>query len=572
MVLAAAFGPLDRAALNPLVFPVKAVPCGHVQFIADALFGELFSELFAKRFLVARVLASDALGAGHRLKNAIDVAMESALAMRGAPPPLSTPDQPLQASIGDQLLRARLLRMEGVVLMFPSLSAFASPSGELSAEDADAFSAWLSAAQREPVVLLLSERDRAVQMRALLSLSQLVVPLRPAEPETPPAPSIRDQEEAEPCSATADPPISSVDPDILPSLIAPESDIAETLPIAVLAPQMPEAEESAELEVYPDVLTAPDEADEPTPEVSRAAPAAPLRQAKVAREKEGGADIERVINAAELRTFAMELEAARGPKPMRAILDLFMTRYTPLLSAVNDGFSDGFVRSAVEHFRSNFEHSFRESFASMRVTGKRPPMVFDAPEVAAKMGRLNGARAVRLLLVDAMSFELGEHMNALLKDRIGGHSVCVDQVLLWSALPTVTAQQLALLSRGAEGLKEEPVVLGDEHEIARGRAVSTIRRERAGTREILKLDCVEARIRAPGGPYGRRMGAMAEEVSQIVAKCLEGQAPRTLVLVFGDHGFRAPVVDGGTGSFTQGGASPEEVLVPGYAWLTGAIH
>jgi hypothetical protein len=40
-------------------------------------------------------------------------------------------------------------------------------------------------------------------------------------------------------------------------------------------------------------------------------------------------------------------------------------------------------------------------------------------------------------------------------------------------------------------------------------------------------------------------------------------------MVFGDHGFR---VEGGEGPAHQGGARPEEVLVPAYAWLLGQVH
>ena len=50
--------------------------------------------------------------------------------------------------------------------------------------------------------------------------------------------------------------------------------------------------------------------------------------------------------------------------------------------------------------------------------------------------------------------------------------------------------------------------------------------------------------------------------------------PRTLLFLFGDHGFRLPASPDGrsTGPATQGGTSPEEVLVPGQAWLVGGVH
>jgi hypothetical protein len=44
------------------------------------------------------------------------------------------------------------------------------------------------------------------------------------------------------------------------------------------------------------------------------------------------------------------------------------------------------------------------------------------------------------------------------------------------------------------------------------------------------------------------------------------------MLVFGDHGFRMECSDAGTLAGTSGGASPEEVLVPAFAWLVGDVH
>lgn len=539
MVLAMAHSPMHVSSIPASSeMSAKTASAGYVQFVSAPLFSELGLELRKRRFLVACVPCEGPDAQCGGLGKAIELAVESSLSMRGALPPQPCAQPELQPQIRDQVWRARLLGLEGVVLLFPSLSAFAKGHHELSDTDAQALGAWLHAAEREPCVLLFSECDRELKMRVSVPLAQLAAPPQPA-----------------PQALQAEPEAIS---DIPPAAEAEASH--EQL-------QSSAHSDEIEVEIAADendgVPPAPERHPEPIAPPAKAADAASLQRST-----------ERILGASERRTFAMELEAARGPKPMRTILDLFMTRYTPLLSALNQGERDGFVRAAVDNFRSNFEHSYRESFASMRVTGKRPPMVFDAPDVAAKIARLNGARAVRLLLVDAMSFDLGERMNALLKERIGAHSICVDQALLWSALPTVTAQQLALLARGVDGLREDPESKGDEHEIARGRAVTTIRRERVGSREILKLDCVEARIRAPGGDYAGRMGAMAEELSQIVAKCLESQSPRTLVFVFGDHGFRIPAADSGAAAlaFSQGGASPEEVLVPGYAWLTGSIH
>ncbi|MFT3774021.1 MAG: hypothetical protein QM820_52315 [Minicystis sp.] len=282
----------------------------------------------------------------------------------------------------------------------------------------------------------------------------------------------------------------------------------------------------------------------------------------------------RVVDAAEWRTHAIELDKARGPKPVAVIERLFSTRYAPLVGAVARGEADVATRGVVDAWRTSFEHSWREAFSALRVTGKRPPMVFDAPDVAARIGRLNGARAVKLLLVDAMRFDLGERVGERLKERLTGRAVCVERMLLWSAIPTTTPTQMALLGRGPDGLRDAEPASEPDTEIVRGRAVSTLRRDRAGNREVMKLDLVEARLRASGPAYDERLDAVADEVAPIVIKFIETLPPRTLLFLFGDHGFRLPASPDGrsTGPATQGGVSPEEVLVPGQAWLVGGVH
>ncbi|WP_437588486.1 hypothetical protein [Sorangium sp. So ce1000] len=290
--------------------------------------------------------------------------------------------------------------------------------------------------------------------------------------------------------------------------------------------------------------------------------------------RERKAPRDRVLSAAEWRALAVELDNARGPKPVRVIEQLFMTHYTPLLGATLAGETDAAVRGVVDSWRTSFEHSYREAFSALRVTGKRPPMVFDAPDIAARIARLNGARGVKLLLVDAMRFDLGERVAAHLKEMMTDRAILVERSLLWAALPPTTTAQISLLARGPDGLRETMPPSEAEPAIARGRAVATLRRERVGSRELMKLDLVEARLRAAGPPLAERIEGIAEEVADVVARFMASLPPRTLLLVFGDHGFRmAPMGDGSaTGPASQGGGSPEEVLVPAQAWLVGGVH
>ena len=248
----------------------------------------------------------------------------------------------------------------------------------------------------------------------------------------------------------------------------------------------------------------------------------------------------------------------------------------PLLGAVSRGEADAAVRGVVDAWRTSFEHSYREAYAALRVTGKRPPMVFDAPDLAARIARLNGARATKLLLVDAMRFDIGERVADRLKDRLAGRAVCVERTLLWAALPTTTPTQLGLLARGPDGLRDAEPDSAPEPEIVRGRAVSTVRRDRVGSREVMKLDLGRGpALRNTGAGYEDRLDSpRRDEVTPILVKYVETLPPRTLMYLFGDHGFRLPSSPDGraTGPATQGGVSPEEVLVPAQAWLVGGVH
>src|SRR5690606_15774771 len=188
-----------------------------------------------------------------------------------------------------------------------------------------------------------------------------------------------------------------------------------------------------------------------------------------------------------------------------------------------------------------------------------------------RLGRLQGARRVQLLLVDALRFDLGLLVQDRLKAR--ADAALTERFLLWSALPTCTSYQLELLGKGAAGLKEtgetdEPPAL-----VARGRAAMTPRRVRTGQLEIYKLDVVEDSLRDIGEPVIDRLPSIADRTADAIIDFFQKQPPKTMVVVFGDHGFRLdPNAAGTSEEVVQGGSTPEEVLVPAFAWLTGAVH
>ena len=76
------------------------------------------------------------------------------------------------------------------------------------------------------------------------------------------------------------------------------------------------------------------------------------------------------------------------------------------------------------------------------------------------------------------------------------------------------------------------------------------------------------RVREAGERVLPLLPTIAADVAAAIAKHAMTLAPRTLLFVFGDHGFTL----GRDGAPMAGGASPEEVLVPAFAFLIGEAH
>jgi len=273
------------------------------------------------------------------------------------------------------------------------------------------------------------------------------------------------------------------------------------------------------------------------------------------------------------RTWMHDLEAARGPKPLAVVERMFVTSYVPLCDALARGIAAPEAKKTLDTWSASFEQSYKEAFDALRVRGKRPTMVLDVPELAMRMGRLHGARSVQLVLVDGLRFDLGLRVEQRLRSLLGQGAALTERLLLWSALPATTAVQLELIGRGPEALREFTGHVESEVPVARGRMATTLRRIKAGHRELLKLDVVESRVSEPAdGTETERLDALADETARALAAYMERLPPRTLVMVFGDHGFVLDPLGGGTTRARHGGASPEEVLVPAYAWLVGGVH
>jgi hypothetical protein len=203
-----------------------------------------------------------------------------------------------------------------------------------------------------------------------------------------------------------------------------------------------------------------------------------------------------------------------------------------------------------------------EACPAFAATGKRPKMVLDAPDIATRLARLHGARSVHLLLVSSMRYDVGLRLKGALAGQ--GEGSLLGETLLWSALPTTTSRQLDGLARGVEALRG-PQPSEREFEGVRGRTAETIRRVKIGSRDLFKLDLCETLIREAGSRAPLALDEIGYSLATVVARHASTLTPGTLVLVFGDHGFTFD----SAGIASSGGATPEEVLAPAFAFLAG---
>ncbi len=334
-----------------------------------------------------------------------------------------------------------------------------------------------------------------------------------------------------------------------------------------LVPDAPVAASELEVPSQSEALPANPGANDSKSELTESAASAAVIEPPMADP----ADPFNQLAAREWKTWVRNLEAARGPKPLSVIERMFVTDYTRLREAVRRGVAETSANDILNEWQGSFTTSYSEAFDALRVRGKRPTMVLDLPELASRLGRLQGARRVQLLMVDGLRFDLGLMVQERMRNA--ADASLTERLLLWSALPSVTSYQLELLGKGPDGLKEPGDIDEAPALVARGAAARSPRRVRTGSLELLKLDIVADAIRQPGAPILERMDAIADDTASAIIEHLEKQAPRTMVVVFGDHGFAIDAnAAGTTEEVKQGGASPEEVLVPAFAWLTGAVH
>ncbi|MBN2195129.1 MAG: hypothetical protein JW751_20090 [Polyangiaceae bacterium] len=600
---------------------------GEVDLVAGSTIGSALSRAERDGF-VSVVVPPPGPHRRGQLGMVIEEAIEEVLAKRGAAPPGVGSASRIDATVGDQLYRARLIGAPGIALAFPALDGLTNLAGALDAEDSAILRWWVTAARERPVRMFFAERDRRIgvygapmELGCILAASAspgatttepvpvpspalatslaamelsppppLVTPSRPdAGRASAPVPtSTRTPGASDRASPSVRPPSGNTVGDT-----RPEGGLRRvaTAPMAVLdlhlddlalghdggAPELPPTK----------TIAGPPRRDNRSPSTApaRSHSNPPARPSPVATSRTepntrslpdageastGGRSPAPLIADATTRwpTWADELDAARGPKPLSVVERMFTASYVPLRDAIGFGITDERARSVADGWAASFGKSYGDAFESLRARGKRPSMVLDVPEIAQRLGRLHGAKSVQLILVDGMRFDLGLRMHERLCVALDRRAALTERLLLWTALPSTTDIQIDLVGRGPEGLKESRHSPESALPVARGRAAATARRVKAGHRDLLKLDVVAARL-AEGTPLAPlEIDRLASAVAESLDHCLGRLPARTLALVFGDHGFTLDA----DGRPFEGGATPDEVLVPAFAWLVGDVH
>jgi hypothetical protein len=530
----------------------RAPLAGELAFLSAEAQVQRTAELLGAGAMVVEVIAPPASMRG-RLCEHVDEVLERALGIRGAPSPYlaawSAMPEDAAARLQDQLFRARSLGATGIALAIGSLSRIAAPA--LTPEDSAMLRSLAHAAANGPVVVLIDDGDEGLgAYREPVGLAAML--------------GARSADAAASADAHAHEAEERVGVGIEIVLEA------ESVVVEVCAASEPEPEPEM-VETQVDAPVAPIEA---APEPERATKLATKCERDAARRRQT-AGVPVAGPSDYWRSWAIALGAARGPQPLASFERLFVESYMPLANAIAAGLDDARAVRAHDDFKSGFERTYTDAFATFGATGRRPRLVMDAYDVAVKQARLHNARTTHVLVVDAMRHDLGCLVRDELSTRAAGVASLTSESLLWSSLPTTTYRQLETLARGMDALRA-PAATEETTESLRGRSAETVRRLRVGSRELYKLDVVPSMLGALPDPAASpgpahvvaALGDIATSVADAVLRHVESLPPRTLLLVLGDHGF---TIDR-RGRITHGGASPEEVLVPCLAYLVGDLH
>jgi hypothetical protein len=529
----------EPSPLAPTATIEERVPLeGELSFASPEAQLQRTAELLGEGAIVVSFGAAPAAVRG-RLAEYIDDRVERELGVQGAPSPVveywSAVPEEAEERLADQLTRARRIGATGIAIALGSLARIAAPA--LTPEDSATLRILARVVGKTALVVLVDDADETLggygeplPLKALLDMREATTPV-PV-----PVPDLDGEHEEEVLAQAHD------------QVLVEDCDDEET------EPEIGHGHGHVEMGCEDAIASVETHVDAPVAEVNVDADVkeAARRRATVGIPVAGRSDV--------WRAWAIALGAARGPQPLAAFEKLFTESYMPLAGAIAAGLDDPRALRAHDEFRRGFERSYTDAFATFGATGRRPRLVMDAFEVAAKQARLHNARTTHLLVVDAMRYDLGCLVRDEIAARAPSTASLTSESLLWSALPTTTFRQLETLARGIDALRAPAPE--ESSESLRGRSAETVRRMRVGSRELHKLDVVPAMLGTADHED------IAISVADAVLRHIEALPPRTLLLVIGDHGFTLDR----RGRVTDGGASPEEVLVPCLAYLIAELH
>ncbi|MEO8800732.1 MAG: hypothetical protein ABI551_22775, partial [Polyangiaceae bacterium] len=263
----------------------------------------------------------------------------------------------------------------------------------------------------------------------------------------------------------------------------------------------------------------------------------------------------------EWRGWMLALSGGRGPQSLATFERLFVDAYLPLWGALASGLDDPRAKASLLVFRRAFESSYPKAAARFPLTDKRPKMVLDVPELTMKLARAHGARMSQIFVIEAMRFDVGTYVKEALARVLGDHADLVEETRLHAALPTTTARALETIARGRDALRA-PAATSEEMMLA-ARSHAGLHRLRIGGREIFKLDTIELGMDEDPSCTPTRFSALADSVAGTIATHVDALRVKTLIYFTGDRGFTLDA----NGNAKCGGTTPEEVIIPAFAFL-----
>ena len=142
-----------RNATGPALSRAKFRSDCRVELVPGSEVSKTLDENASQGFLPVLVPAPKPGDRGH-LALLIEEAVEVALERHGGSPPGLSTEADLEASLADQLYRARLLEFRGLALAVGPLTAHVDAAGVLDLEDSDALRFYADAPKHHPVRLI----------------------------------------------------------------------------------------------------------------------------------------------------------------------------------------------------------------------------------------------------------------------------------------------------------------------------------------------------------------------------------------------------------------------------------